>query len=228
MASAGAAGALAGLAVGTAAGASPKITRSSSPSAPADSIRNGILRLRSTTTRVTSGSRLFTATRTRETSAWLTPSAAGTPREAATPWKSSSTRGGMSAASCTVVAFSSPLPTSATVTSSPDRDARTARSSVAATRAVAAAAAGAMRTARAVIAARSTSTTMRLREVRTRCEVARSRLTLTRASGVPSAAVLCSTRTPRTGATVSGTWTPDAVTLRRSTSTVSGSGWLVT
>ncbi len=197
--------------------------RSSSPSAPADSTRNGTLRLRSTTTRVTSGSRLLAATRTRATSAWFTPSAAGTAFAAATPWKSSRTRGGMSLASSTVVAFSSPLPTSAIVTSSPDREARTARNSVAGVRAAAAAAAGA-----ALAAAPSTSTMIRLRDVRTRCGAARSRSTRTRASGVPSAPVRCSTRTARTGVRGAGSWTPPAVTFRRSTSTVSGSGWLVT
>ena len=73
------AGAAAGSTAGAAAGVSaPKITRSSSPSTPPDSTRNGSLRFRSTTTRVTSGSTLLRATRTRVTSAWFTPRTAGT------------------------------------------------------------------------------------------------------------------------------------------------------
>ncbi len=92
----------------------------------------------------------------------------------------------MSLASSTAVALSSPLPTSATVTSSPDRDARTARSSVADAR-TAAVAVAAVATGSSA-GAPSTSTMIRLRDVRTRCGAARSRSTRTRASGMPSAA----------------------------------------
>jgi hypothetical protein len=68
------------------------------------------------------------------------------------------------------------------------------------------------------------------RELRTRCLAARSRFTRTRATGEPSGALARSIATPVTGAsgaTLGRASTASALTLRKSTSTVSGSGWLV-
>ncbi len=77
---------------------------------------------------------------------------------------------------------------------------------------------------------RSISTRIVLRELRTRCLASRSRRTRTRATGAPSGAVALSTRTALTGVSISAIGLPSsaaAFTFRRSTSTVSGSGWLV-
>jgi hypothetical protein len=71
---------------------------------------------------------------------------------------------------------------------------------------------------------------MVLRWLRTRCLDSRSRLTRTLATGTPSGAFAASTRTEPTGSSTSGmAWltSEPAATLRKSTSTVSGSGWLV-
>src|SRR6185503_6364755 len=82
----------------------------------------------------------------------------------------------------------------------------------------------------AAVPSRWTSTRIVLRDARTRCLAARSRLTRTRATGAPSGAVAGSTATALTGASMSAIGRPAiaaALTLRKSTNTVSGSGWLV-
>ena len=81
-----------------------------------------------------------------------------------------------------------------------------------------------------VRAARSTSTRIVLRALRTRYLAARSSVTRTRATGDPSGALAPSRATAATGASIAVTGKAarlPACTLRRSTRTVSGSGWLV-
>ena len=149
---------------------------------------------RSITTRVTSGSGWLTATRTRWTSPWFTPSVAGTPRDHgdALEVEQHARRAGP-ATSSTLDATSRRCPTAQSPSPSGSAIGRTAvsgspQSSVLArlTRGARSAAAGAGR--RRMTGAtpappgggrlppgRSSSTKMRLRDVRTRCRAGRSR-----------------------------------------------------
>ena len=206
------------------------------------------------TTRVIKGSRLLVATRTRSMPAAFTFVTAAA-RPAATPRKSRNTRGGRSLAVSTEVATSGPLPASVTAKPVGSWVALTERSSVAASRvtlltvgspAIALAKAGglganvgtAATAGLSAIAlaevdapgARSTSTRTVLRALRTRYLAARSSLTRTRATGEPSGALARSIATVATGASIAATGKTarfPACTSRRSTRTVSGSGWLV-
>ncbi len=222
-----AAGASTRAGAGTAASFSPTVITSSV--SPTGVTSYGTFCARSSTTRVTSGVRLFSATRTRATPCLLTASDDGT-RET-TPGRSMTTRGGGSAESSTDRGTRRPLPRRR-MRVRPSTDSDTTDTSAVAGATVATAGAGAAAGAAPATSMGSdedgSKATMISRwRLVTRATRGSESRTRTRATSAPSLAVVASNATSATGPPAGAARVVTAASARawrRSTSTVRGSG----